>query len=376
MTAALLVCSGFGFPVFSHTHGFARPHASESFQQQDRPPSTQQQATVDDEDDDVERVSTDLTNILLTATDRKRRFVTDLRAEDIRVLEDGVPQVITAFGRETDAPLSIAVLIDASASQQHVLADEQRAALDFVRSVLRPDRDTAAVVSFTGLTRVELSPTSDIAAFEDAVGRVRVTHTPDTPACHDPDAPEDEKLRCYTAVWDAVAVTTRQVLARTPETARRAVILLSDGDDTGSRLAVYQAAEQAVRHNVAVYSIGIRDKNFKLGSLRRDLLRRISEDTGGRAFFPNRPEDLAAAFAQIESELRSQYLISYRTSNRTRDGSFRRLQIEVVNPQLRKQKLRLLYRQGYYAEGATDAAREHESGIKIQKRNEQSAPAP
>ncbi|HZI19341.1 MAG TPA: VWA domain-containing protein [Pyrinomonadaceae bacterium] len=313
----------------------------------------------DEEPEAVERISADLTNVLLTATDRDRRFVTTLQAGDIRVLEDGVGQEVVAFERETNAALSIAVLIDASASQERVLAFEQLAARDFVRSVMRPDRDLAAVVSFTGVARVELAPTSDPAAFDEAVGRVRVTHTPDSPECNDPDTPEDVLRRCTTAVWDSIAITVEKVLARTPETARRAIILLSDGDDTSSHLRIFQAVEQAVRHNVAVYSIGIRDRGFKYGELRRDYLRRVSEETGGRAFFPKQPEDLAAAFAQIESELRSQYLISYRPSNRARDGAFRRVEIEITNPQLRRRRLRLLYRRGYYAR--TDRA-EPEAG--------------
>jgi Ca-activated chloride channel homolog len=304
---------------------------------------------------EVERVSTDLTNILLNATDRQKRFVTTLRAEDIRVLEDGAPQEIIAFERETDAPLSLVLLIDASASQERVLKDEQRAALDFVRGVLRPERDTAAVVSFTGITRIELPPAADLPLIEAAINRVRVTHTPASPECFAADVPEEERRRCTTAVWDSIALATREVLARTPETTRRAIILLSDGDDTSSRLRLYQAAEYAVKHNVAVYSVGIRDKDFDLGELRRDMLRRVSEETGGRAFFPKRPEDLAAAFAQIEQELRSQYLISYRPANRARDGAFRRVRVEIANPQLRKQKLRLLYREGYYAKGGDEA---------------------
>jgi len=308
--------------------------------------------------EEVERISTDLTNVLLTATDRDRRFVTTLGAGDVRVLEDGVPQEVVFFERETNAPLSIAFLIDASGSQERVLADEQRAARDFVRSVLRPGRDAAAVVSFTGITRVELAPSADPAAFEEAVGRVRVTHTPDSPACTAPDVPEEERLRCYTAVWDSISLTAEKVLARTPETARRAIVLLSDGDDTISRLRIFQAVEQAVRHNVAVYSIGIRDREFKHGEMRRDYLKRVAEETGGRAFFPKRPEDLAAAFAQIEGELRSQYLISYRPSNRARDGAFRRVEVEVANPRLRRQKLRLLYRRGYYAKGEGERAGE------------------
>ncbi|HEX8502270.1 MAG TPA: VWA domain-containing protein [Pyrinomonadaceae bacterium] len=311
------------------------------------PEQTPTPAPVDDEP--VERINTDLTSVLLSATDKRRRFVNTLRAEDVRVLEDGVPQQISSFERETDAPLSLVLLVDTSASQEKVLQDEQAAASAFVRSVLRPARDTAAVLSFTGLTRLEVAPTSDSALLLKAIDSLRVRYTNKTPECQDLEAPPDVRLRCLTGVWDAVVLSVREVLTRTPERTRRAVILLSDGDDTSSRVRLYQAAEYAVRHNTVVYSVGIRDKDFGFGEMRRDFLQSLSDQTGGRAFFPKKPADLANAFAQIEQELRSQYLITYAPTNRARDGSFRKLRIEITDPALRKQNLRLLYRQGYFA---------------------------
>lgn len=298
---------------------------------------------------EVERIDAELTNVLLTATDENRRFVKTLRAEDVRLLEDGVPQTLLAFERETNAPLSLSLLIDVSASQAGVLAQEQRAARRFVESVLRPDTDDASVISFTGIARIEQPLTGDLSRLYEAIDRTKVEYTMDSPECNDEKVPEELKLRCYTGVWDSIVVAVRESLARTPEQTRRAVVLLSDGDDTSSRARIYHAAEEAVRNNVAVYSIGIRDRDFKHGRMRRDYLMRIAEETGGRAFFPEDAEDLAAAFRQIEDELRSQYLVSYRPSNRARDGAFRRVEIEVTNPKLRKGKLRLLYRRGYFA---------------------------
>ena len=301
------------------------------------------------EAEEVERIDTDLTSVLLSATDKRRRFVNTLRAEDVRVLEDGVPQQISSFERETDAPLSLVLLVDTSASQEKVLKDEQEAAAAFVRSVLRPARDTAAVLSFTGITRLEATSTADASRLLAAIESLQVRFTNKSPECNDDDAPPEVQLRCRTGVWDAVVVSVREVLSKTPERTRRAVILLSDGDDTSSRVRLYQAAEYAVRHNTVVYSIGIRDKDFGFGEMRRDFLQSLSDQTGGRAFFPKKPADLPDVFAQIEQELRSQYLITYTPTNRARDGSFRRLRIEVANPELKKQELRLFYRQGYYA---------------------------
>ena len=299
--------------------------------------------------EEVERIDTDLTSVLLSALDKKRRFVNTLRAEDVRVLEDGVPQQISSFEHETDAPLSLVLLVDTSASQEKVLKQEQEAASAFVRSVLRPARDTAAVLSFTGITRLELTSTADTSLLLRAIDSLKVRFTNNSPECQDFEAPPDVRLRCLTGAWDAVVLSVREVLSKTSERTRRAVILLSDGDDTSSRVRLYQAAEYAVRHNTVVYSIGIRDNDFEYGEMRRDFLRALSDQTGGRAFFPKKPADLADAFAQIEQELRSQYLITYTSTNRARDGSFRKLQIEITDPQLKKQNLRLLYRQGYFA---------------------------
>ncbi|MDT7690536.1 MAG: hypothetical protein QOE46_3295 [Acidobacteriota bacterium] len=299
--------------------------------------------------EEVERIETDLTNLLLSATDKHRRFVTTLRPEDLHLSEDGVAQQISSFERETDAPLSLVLLVDTSASQEKVLKDEQEAASSFVRSVLRPERDAAAVLSFTGTTRIEQPATSDAASLLNVIESLKVRYTEASPECKDLDAPPEVRLRCLTGVWDAIVVSIREVLSKTPERTRRAIILLSDGDDTSSRVRIYQAVEYAVRNNTVVYSIGIRDKHFKFGEMRRDFLANISEQTGGRAFFPKSTADLRVAFAQVEQELRSQYLLSYTPTNRAHDGSFRKLNIEITNPALRKQNLRLLYRQGYYA---------------------------
>jgi VWFA-related protein len=294
-----------------------------------------------------------VTNVLLSATDEKRRFITTLTAEDVRLLEDGVAQQITFFQRETETPLSIVLLVDTSASQEKVTLEERDAASAFVRSVLRPGKDMASVLSFTGITSLDQPPTGDPAPLLSAIDKLKVEYTETNPICQNEDSPPEEAIRCRTAVWDAVALSVREVLSKTPETTRRAVILLSDGDDTVSKLRIYQAVEYAVRNNTVVYSIGIRDRGFKYGEMRKDFLRIISESTGGRAFFPKTTEDIASAFTQIEQELRSQYLLSYTSTNRNRDGSYRKVQVEITNPQLRKQKLRLLYRQGYYAKQVT-----------------------
>ena len=299
-------------------------------------------------EDETVRVDTELTEILLTAIDKERRFVTTLRPEDVEVYEDDVRQDVTTFQRETDVPLSLAVLVDTSASQEQVLKDEKEAARAFIDSVLRPEKDSAAVLSFTGVTWINQSLTGDAARLREAVESLKVVYTATNPECNSDNLTDEQILRCRTAVWDALIITVDKVLSQTART-RRAVILLSDGDDTASDAEREEAVDFAVKHDAVLYSIGIRDENFPHGKLRRDDLRKASERTGGRAFFPRTRADLDSAFRQINDELRSQYLVAYRPSNTKHDGAFRRVRVEITNPAFKKEKVRLLYRQGYYA---------------------------
>lgn len=300
----------------------------------------------------VVRVETNLVNTLFTAVDRERHFITSLRAEDVAVFENDVAQPISLFERETDRPLSLAILVDTSESQRGVLADEKGAAHAFVDSVIRPDKDRAAVVSFTGEAKVEQQPTNDLAKLHSGIQRVRIEMSPENErrfaAGADP-LPKEQDPSGYTGIWDALWMTIEDVLSKASEGTRRAIVLLSDGDDTSSTIKKQDVIDLAVKSDVVIYSIAIRDRNFSEGKLDSGALRKVSDRTGGRAFFPMQPSELHSSFAQIDQELRSQYLIAYSPTNKNRDGSYRRLRIEVINPELRKNKPQLLYRQGYYA---------------------------
>jgi Ca-activated chloride channel homolog len=165
----------------------------------------------------------------------------------------------------------------------------------------------------------------------------------------------DNQMRAAsTAIWDAIWVTSREVLSTTSDKTRRAIILLTDGVDTSSRLKLSEAVDSALKADAIIYAIGIGD-SFSFDGVDEGSVRKISERTGGRAYFPRNEEDLRVAFAQIQEELRSQYLIAYSPSNKAKDGTFRKVQIEVANPELRKQNLRLTYRQGYFARSTVDS---------------------
>jgi Ca-activated chloride channel family protein len=330
-----------------------------SAQQAGSPPPQQRPTTQRDEaidDDDVERVETDLTNVLFTAVDKSRRFVTTLKQDDIRVLEDGVEQKVFTFQRETDRPLSLAILVDVSASQERTLPEEKSAAQRFVDTVIRQQKDEVAVLSFTGDATLEQGLTGsparvrraiDGVEFQPPSGYVGGGVTVGTPPIN------GDSRAGSTAIWDAVWVTSREVLSESSDKTRRAIILLTDGVDTSSRLKLQEAVDSALKADAIIYSVGIGD-SFSFEGVDEGSLRKISERTGGRAYFPRNEDDLRSAFAQIQEDLRSQYLIAYSPSNKTKDGSFRKVQIDLVNSELKKQQLRLTYRQGYFARSAVD----------------------
>lgn len=308
--------------------------------------------TTDEPEAEVVRVETNLVNTLFTAVDKDHHFITSLQAGDIGIFENDVPQTISLFERETDRPVSLALLIDTSDSQRGVLADEKSAARVFVDSVVRPNKDRAAVVSFTGVPKVEQDSTNNLGKLQQGIGRVKIEVSPENErriANGDDPLPKDQDPSGYTGIWDAMWMTIKDILSKTPDGTRRAIVLLSDGDDTSSSIKKQDVIDLAVRSDVVIYAIGMRDPNFSEGKLDSGSLGKVADRTGGRAFFPTQPAELKASFAQIDQELRSQYLIAYTPTNKNRDGSYRRIRIEVINPALRQNKPLLLYRAGYYA---------------------------
>lgn len=304
---------------------------------------------------DIIRVDTNLVNTLFTAVDKDRHFVTSLSSADVRIFENNVAQPISVFERETNRPLTLAILVDTSESQRGVLADEKSAARAFVDSVIRPSKtngDRAAVLSFTGAAKIEQVLTGDQEQLKQGIERIRIELSPENQrrlANGEDPLPKDVDPSGYTGIWDALYMAIDDILAKGPSNTRRAIILLSDGDDTSSTIKKQDVIDLAVKSEVVIYSIGIRDREFPLGKLDSGALKKVSDRTGGRAFFPQNKAELELAFSQINNELRSQYLIGYSPLNANRDGAYRQIRIEVVNPELRKNKVQLLYRGGYYA---------------------------
>ena len=310
-------------------------------------------AQTPNDDVDVVRVNTDVTNLPFTVLDKQRRFITTLNVDDIRVLEDGVPQQLFTFQRETDRPLAIAFLIDVSISQQYTLSDEKAAARGFIESAIHSNKDQVAVVPFTGQAFLEQALTRDVLSVYRVLQQIDVAIPAYQGAGHPlsgiptgpglPATPEEGT----TAIWDAIALTSRRVLAKTQDQRRRAIILLTDGLDTASRLKRSEAVNEVLAAEAVVYAIGIGDSKGE--GVNKGAVREIAERTGGRAFFPKKTDDLQSAFAEIERELRTQYLIAYSSSNKKRDGAYRKITVEIANPALKNEKLEIRHRPGYFA---------------------------
>jgi VWFA-related protein len=162
-----------------------------------------------------------------------------------------------------------------------------------------------------------------------------------------PASGDNQRTAASTALWDAVWITADEVLGPAPEKTRRAIILLTDGDDTYSRKKLDEAVQAALKAEAIIYSIGIGD-NYQY-RVNEGALKKISENTGGRAYFPKDEAELRQAFKQIQEEMRSQYLIAYEPSNQVLDGSYRKIEIQIVDPAMRNDKVRITHRQGYFA---------------------------
>ncbi len=281
----------------------------------------------DDQPLEIYRARTDEVNVIFTVTDKHNKFVKDLKQSQFKILDNNQPpRQIMNFEAETDMPLRVGLLIDASNSIRDRFKFEQGAATEFLRQVIRPNTDQAFVVAFDEKPTVTQDFTSDMNKISRGIAGINPGGG--------------------TAMWDAVYHACKDKLMKEQEdgnkrTLRRAIILVSDGDDNLSRVTKQQAFEMAQRSGVIIYAISTNLSNI-LDSGDRNL-KMLAEATGGRAFFPAKLHDLADAFRDIREELRSQYSVSYRPSEFQSGGQYRPIQIIADN-----KHLRVRAKKGYY----------------------------
>lgn len=289
----------------------------------------------------VIRVEVDVVNVYFTVRDGKGRLVNDLGKDDFELYEDGKRQEIRYFSRESDLPLTLGLLVDVSRSQERLIEQEKRAAEQFFARVLRK-QDLAFLISFGPDVVLELDLTNSQRLLRAALEGLRVRVDP-TGLYRGP-VPTVAKPR-GTVLFDAVYLAAREKLAA--EVGRKALVLITDGVDVGSRVKLADAIEAAQKADAIIYSVYFFDpsayRGIWVGASDRDL-RTMSEETGGRLFRVSRNTTLAAIFDEIEQELRSQYSLGYTPSNAVRDGKFRRIEIRT-----RRKDLRVQARKGYYA---------------------------
>lgn len=306
---------------------------------QDPPPQKKQQDPIDD--DQVLKLGTKLVNILFSAQDKQNRYFNDLQQTDVEIFEDGKPQEIFTFKRETDLPLTIAILVDVSGSEEQTIPLLKEAGGKFIDSILQKGKDTAAVVKFEGEATVMQSLTSNPARVRRGMDEIVYTPPPPVSVFGGPTPPINGGSRAGgTSLYDAIVATATDMLAKEP--GRKTIILLTDGMDTTSYSKIGDAIDQSLRSEIVLYAVGIADPQF---GVEKGVLNKLCDATGGRAVFPKSANELDKAFTQLEQDLRQQYLLAYEPKNETPDGNFRKIELRVKD----KKDLKIKHRRGYYA---------------------------
>jgi len=286
--------------------------------------------------------TTGLVHLVATVMDRHRDFVTDLDQADFKVLEDGAPQDIRYFGRETDLPLRIGVLLDTSNSIRPRLDFEKDAALDFLQHVLRRNKDQAFVMTFDNEPEVIQDYTGDLALLTDAIRKQRAGGG--------------------TALNDAIYRAAEKLVSppvpkgANPEI-RRVLVVISDGNDNLSDHALSEAVDSTIRAEAVIYCISTNTDWLALdGDTPRKIhveggdkvLEQFADQSGGRVFYPYKVDDLAQSFVDIGDELRSQYFIAYSPNNPQASGQYRKIDVQID-----RKGLQVRTRKGYYATSPT-----------------------
>jgi VWFA-related protein len=288
------------------------------------------------------KVSTEVVSVYTVVMDKKKHLIPDLTKEDFTIEEDGRPQEIRYFSRETDTPITMGIMVDTSPSQGKVLGIEQEEAKAFLQQVMRA-KDLAFVLHFD----VDVELLQDFTADQRLLAHA-IDETVINGGAHGvlPAPVPTADSGGATHLYDAVYLASNELLKN--EVGRKVLILLTDGEDQGSKVKIQTALEAAQKSDVINYSVDIVDRAFywghAMGFSGDSVLRKLSDETGGSVIEVNRAKDTSAAFQQIARELRTQYLLGYTPTNTKHDGSFRKIRVQVRNGDYRVQA-----RRGYYA---------------------------
>ena len=296
------------------------------------------------QDEPTIKVQVEVVNILFNVRDKRGGLVGNLSKDDFTIFEDGKQQDIKYFNRETDLPLTIGLLVDVSASQGNLIDIERNAAYQFFGSVLRK-QDLAFLISFGAEAELLQDYTNSPALLRKGLEGLQVNS--DVGGLHPGPVPTISQPR-GTILYDAVYLAAADQLKG--QVGRKVLVLITDGEDQGSRYKIAQAIEAAQRADAIIYGFYYVDRAFYyghglvFGGVSDSELRRMAEETGGHVFHVDRKMTLQDAFTELQNEMRSQYAIGYTPSNPNKDGTFRRIEIKTNNKEWKVQA-----RKGYYA---------------------------
>ena len=292
------------------------------------------------QDDQVIKVDVSLVNLYFSVRENHGGYVSNLTQDDFEVYEDGKLQTVKAFSRETDQPLTLGLLVDVSGSQRRLIEDERAASSRFFDQVLRP-KDMAFLLSFGVESELLQDLTNSHTLLAKALRDMHMnagvpTITPTT-------VPRDPRgTVLYEAVWLAANEKMRS------EVGRKALVLITDGDDQGSRTKPFEAVAAAQKADSIIYVVLYADPQYAnrmFGNSGESEMHKLTDETGGRVFRVDRKYRLSDIYDQLQQELRSQYVIAYSPTNPNRDGGFRKVEIRVKN----RKDLKVQARKGYYA---------------------------
>ncbi len=283
------------------------------------------------------KTQVNLVNLFVTVRDKNKKIITDLKQEDFKVSEDNQDQKIAFFSKEVSLPITLALLLDTSGSEQFMLPAIQDAGSSFLSRVLRKG-DEALVMSFD--TDVDLLSdfTDNRAQLERAVHRSRI-NMPSGGSIGGNPGPVGSRQITGTALYDAIYLACSEKLDT--EAGRKAIVIVTDAQDEGSKVRIEEAIEAAQRTNTVIHIILVADPHYGANT---GAARKLSEETGGRVLNASSEKKLMQAFDEISEELRSQYTLGYYPTNSQRDGTFRKIKVEMAS-----HDLKVLARKGYYA---------------------------
>lgn len=284
------------------------------------------------------RAQVSLVNLFVTVRDKSKHIVTDLKQEDFKAFEDGQPQQIAFFSKEVTLPITLALLLDTSGSEQFMLPSIQDAGARFLDRVLRKG-DEALVMSFDSDVDLLADFTEDRGQLDRGIRKARI-NVPSAGSVGNNPGPIGSRQITGTALYDAVYLACNEKL--NTEAGRKAIVIVTDAQDEGSKVRIEQAIEAAQRTDSVIHILLVADPHFGGGN--SGAAHKLTDETGGRTIVVNSEKHLAQAFDQISEELRMQYTLGYYPTNSARDGKFRKIKVEMTN-----HDLKVLARKGYYA---------------------------